>query len=201
MSSLYQPTKDKQLTDNIYKTKIKGLFYIKRNSFSDNRGFFAELAHLPQIKTVIKKPFVIKQINHSQSINNVIRGFHAENWNKLTFITAGLAFCALVDIRPQSNTFAKTESFRLGFADNALTGSLFITLGIANSICVLKGPVEYTYCVDKIYKARDKKGDQPISLFDPDLNISWPIPKQQMIISQRDKNAATLRQLFPRKFA
>jgi len=127
MSSLYQPTKDKQLTDNIYKTKIKGLFYIKRNSFSDNRGFFAELAHLPQIKTVIKKPFVIKQINHSQSINNVIRGFHAENWNKLTFITAGLAFCALVDIRPQSNTFAKTESFRLGFADNALTGSLFIT--------------------------------------------------------------------------
>jgi len=200
MSQLYQPTKDKQLTDNIYQTKIKGLFYLKRNSFSDNRGFFAELAHLSQIEKVIKNPFIIKQINHSQSLDNVIRGFHAENWNKLTFITAGLAFCVLVDIQPQSDTFTQTESFRLGFSDNALTGSLFISSGIANSICVLKGPVEYTYCVDKLYKNRDKKGDQPISLFDPDLNISWPIPKQQMIISQRDKNAATLRQLFPEKF-
>jgi len=200
MSQLYQPIKAKQLTENIYKTKIKGLFYIKRNSFSDNRGFFAELAHLPQIETVIKNPFVIKQINHSQSITNVIRGLHAEDWNKLTFITTGLAFCALVDINPQSETFAQTETFRLGFADNALTGSLFVTSGIANSICVLKGPVEYTYCVDKLYKDRDKKGDQPISLFDPDLNISWPIPKQQMIISQRDKNAVNLRQLFPEKF-
>jgi dTDP-4-dehydrorhamnose 3,5-epimerase-like enzyme len=54
--------------------------------------------------------------------------------------------------------------------------------------------------VDKLYKDRDPAGDQAISLFDPDLNIAWPTPKEEMVISERDRQAVTLREKFPQKF-
>jgi len=115
-------------------------------------------------------------------------------------VTGGVSFSAIADVRPDSKTFGKVETFLLGVGDQVLKGSLFIQAGIANSVCVITSPVDYMYCVDKLYKDRDKAGDQAIFLFDPDLNISWPIPKNQMILSDRDKTAVTLRKKFPQKF-
>jgi len=198
--SLYQPTDELKLEEGVYKTRIPGLFYLKRKSFPDKRGFFAEVGHAYKIEKLIKKPFIIKQINHSRSVTNVLRGMHTEDWKKLATITCGVAFCALADVRPDSPTFKTVESFMLGYAKDALPGSLFIEEGIANSICTIKGPVDYIYCVDRLYKDRDPKGDVAISLFDPDLNINWPIPKDKMILSDRDINSVTLRQKFPNKF-
>ena len=196
----FQPTKTDQVAEWVYKTKIPGLFYLKRKPFYDHRGFFAEIAHSHVIEKLTHKPFVIKQINHSRSDTNVVRGLHAEDWQKLTTIASGAAFCVLVDVRPDSPAFKTIEYFKLGFAKNALPGSLFIEEGIANSICVLQGPVDYIYCVDRLYRDRDPAGDVAISIFDPDLNIPWPIPKNKMILSDRDKNSINLREKFPDKF-
>lgn len=194
----YQPTKDLEIKDGVFKTKINGLYYLAFNYFPDNRGFFSEIGYTYKIETIIGTPFKIAQLNHSRSLDNVVRGLHAEGWNKLTTVTNGTAFSALADVRPDSTTFAKVETFLFGEA--GLKGSLFIAQGIANSVCVIKGPVDYLYCVDKLYQDRDPADDQAISLFDPDLNINWPIPRDQMIISDRDKQAVTLRQKFPDKF-
>lgn len=199
IKTTYQPTKDLEIKDGVFKTKINGLYYLAFNYFPDNRGFFSEVGYTYKIETIIGTPFKIAQLNHSRSLENVIRGLHAEGWNKLTTVTNGIAFSALADVRPDSTTFAKVETFLFG--EEGLKGSLFIAQGIANSVCVIKGPVDYLYCVDKLYQDRDPADDQAISLFDPDLNINWPIPKDQMIISDRDKQAVTLRQKFPEKFS
>ena len=197
---MFKPDSALEIHPGVFKTKIEGLYFLAYNFVGDERGFFAEVGHTHKIEAVTGQPFKIAQINHSRSLLNVVRGMHAEGWNKLVTVINGFAFSALADVRPGSSTFGVVEIFELGPDNGGLKGSLYISQGIANSVCVLKAPVDYIYCVDKLYADRDKAGDQAISLFDPDLNIAWPLDRDKMIISERDKNAVTLRQKFPDKY-
>ncbi|MFI5265318.1 MAG: dTDP-4-dehydrorhamnose 3,5-epimerase family protein [Candidatus Levyibacteriota bacterium] len=197
---LYAVDEKNKLADRIYSTAIPGLLYIDSPVHADNRGFYREMALIPDLEKVLGSHFQVKQLNHANSVKNVVRGMHAEDWNKLVTIMHGVCLCVLADIRPDSPTFLKTEYVLLGFGERALPGSLFITRGIANSLCIIQDPVEYIYAVDELYRERDTSGDVAVSIFDPDLNIQWPIPKDEMIISDRDKNSITLRQKYPHKF-
>lgn len=190
-----------EIAKDIFKTKIAGLYLIKQTRHQDNRGFYAELSIIPQIEKATGQKFAVQQVNLSHSKSKVIRGFHAEGWNKLATVVSGTAFCALADIRPDSPTFAEVETFLLGDSPEATQGSLYISEGIANSFCVTNGEANYLYVVDKLYQDRDPAGDQAISLFDPDLKVNWPIPKSEMVYSDRDRQAKTLRELFPEKFS
>jgi len=197
---LFKPTDELKVAEGVFETGIKGLWYLERNHFEDERGFFAEVGHTHKLEEVSGEEFKIAQVNHSRSEEKVVRGMHAENWKKLIFVTSGVSFSALADVRPESETFKKVVSFKLGFGEEALKGGLFILPGVANSVCVVKGPVDYVYFVDRLYKDRDPKGDVAISLFDPELAIDWPLKKEEMIISDRDKQAVSLREKFPKEF-
>ena len=194
----FKPSPNLLIKKKIYQTPIQGLLYLDHDIYQDDRGFFAQLSIISELEQITNQPFHIKQINLAHSKSNVIRGIHAENWNKLVCVTRGAVFSAFVDLRSESSSFLQVVSLELG--ENHLTGCLFITQGIGNSICVTKGPVDYFYCVDQEYSKRNKAGDKALSLFDQDLNIQWPIPKDELIYSQRDKNSITLRQLFPKQF-
>ena len=200
MNKLYKPDETLRVSERIYKTGIHGLWYLSHKTHRDERGFFREVAIISELESIRYAPFNIKQINHSRSEMHVTRGFHSEAWDKLITVFNGVCFCALADIRPDSSTFALVETFLLGNGDEALDGSLFISQGIANSVCVIQGPIDYMYGVNKLYKDRDLKRDRAISLFDPDLLVEWPISRDRMVISDRDVNSVTLRQLFPYKF-
>ncbi len=189
---MYAINSQNLIDSNVYKTSIEGLLYYNRTLHGDDRGFFSEVSHLPVIQKVTGIDFSVKQINHARSEKNVVRGIHAEDWNKFVFIASGKAFCAVVDLRPDSQTYKKVETFILGFDDESLHGGLFIPRGLGNSVAVLEGPLDYIYFVDKLYTERDPAGDVAISLFDPQLAIEWPIPREQMIISERDENAVFL---------
>ena len=192
---MFQPTKNNKLSETVHKTAIEGLYFIPHKYFPDDRGFYSELARTPEIDLLTGETFIAKQFNQSRSVTNVIRGFHAEDWNKLVTVTNGLCFCALVDLRKNSPTFAKSETFYLGTHQEALRGSIYISKGIGNSLCVVKGPVDYLYAVDAVWTDRDKSKDTAINLFDPDINIQWPIDRKQMIISDRDLNSVNLKDL------
>lgn len=191
-------TPSTQISPSIYKTNFDGLYYISIKKHQDDRGFYSEITRIPQLNQILEKPFEIKQVNHSFSLPKVIRGIHAENWNKLVTVTSGSAICNLVDLRPDSDTFGQYQTFHLG--PDYLYGCLFISKGIGNSMYIPDEKTDYIYFVDALYQDRDQANDKSINLFDPDINISWPVPKDQMIISQRDQNCANLRQLFPEKF-
>lgn len=195
----YIPSEDKKVAERVYSTSIDGLFYIQHATFGDERGFFSEVAKIPSpyLEKVLPQPFVIKQINHARSQENVIRGFHTEGWNKYIAITKGICFSAIADVRPDSKTYGKTERFLLGHGEGALDGSIYIPAACGNSMCVVKGPVDYMYFVDEIYENRDPSGDIAISLFDPDIAMEWPIPREKMIISERDLTAITLKEKYP----
>ena len=174
-------------------TQIPGLLILERPIHSDKRGFFRELFRRDDLEEIIGMKFDGVQMNHSHSLPGVIRGIHAEGWNKIIYPVTGSAFIAIVDIRPDSPTFAKVETFHIG--DDNRKG-LFISNGLANSLCAI-GPsnVDYIYLVDAYYDGSDTRA---IAWDDPDLNINWPI--KNPIISERDKNNPKLRDLFPEKF-
>ena len=196
----YEPLEEKKVGERIYKTSIEGLFYISTTVFPDERGSYREVSIIPDLQGVLPFEFIIKQINHSRSNKNVLRGIHAESWNKLITVTSGMCLCVYTDLRPDSNTFLQKEYVFLGPEEQALPGSVFVTQGIGNSFLVLNGPSDYIYAVDALYRERDKSGDFAISAYDPDLSIVWPIEKDQVIISERDKNSISIREKFPDKF-
>lgn len=197
MIHTFTPTPENQVDQYVYQTPIQGLLYINHKRFDDNRGFYAELDRVPEIEHALTLDFKIKQINLSHSEPNVIRGIHAEHWNKLLMITRGTIFAAWVDFRKESATFGDVVTMVVGDHNHdALFGSVFVSAGIGNSFCVTQGPVDYLYAVDHLYAERDPNGDVAISVFDPDLAIPWPIAKDQLVISERDLSAISFKEKF-----
>lgn len=181
------------MSNFIKTTSIPGLLLLERPLFPDERGFFREVFHLDELEQAIGGKFAPVQWNHSKSLPKVIRALHAENWNKLVYSVTGTVFVAIVDVRLQSPTFGKIETFILKDSEPK---ALFIPKGLANSLCVLGDePVHYLYLVDQYYDGSDT---QAVAWDDPDLAIEWPI--KDPIISERDKNNPRLRELFPEKF-
>lgn len=177
----------------IKQTSIPGLLLLERPTNEDERGFFREVFHLDELEQALGFEFKVVQMNHSKSQPKVLRGLHAENWNKLIYPLTGQVFTAIADIRPDSSTFAKVETFIFKESDPK---ALFVPKGLANSFCVLgKREVHYLYLVDAYYDGSDTRA---IAFDDPDLNITWPI--EDPLISERDKNNPRLRDLFPEKF-
>jgi len=193
---LYQPSKE--IKSGIFRTKLAELFFIQSQKHRDDRGYFSEVVRLPELNQVIKQPFKPAQINHAKNKRNVIKGFHAENWNKLVTIPNGVSLNVLLDVRKNSPTFGQYEAILMGDDaefPQAIYGALYIPAGIANSVLVLSQTINYFYFFDQLYKNRDARFDVAISLFDPDVNFPWPITKEKMIISERDKKAVTLKSL------
>lgn len=176
----------------IKKTSIEGLLVLERPIISDERGFFKEIFHLDELEEALGYEFKPVQANHSKSLPKVLRGLHAENWNKLVYPMSGKVFVAIADIRPDSETFGKVETFTIN-DDNRF--ALFIPKGLANSFCVLDDTVNYLYLVDAYWDGSDTRA---IVWDDPDLAIDWPISDPSL--SDRDKNNPRLRELFPEKF-
>jgi dTDP-4-dehydrorhamnose 3,5-epimerase len=172
---------------------IRDVLIIKRPTFPDDRGLFREPFRLNDLEKELGHEFNICQWNHAVSKPKVIRGLHAENWNKLVYLATGKSTSFLVDIRPESETFGKVEKIELDESD---LQALYIPKGVANSICVVsENEVNYMYLVDAYYDGKDTTA---IAWDDPDLNIDWPI--KDPVISERDRNNPKLRDLFPEKF-
>lgn len=200
LTNVYQPTPDQHIVDGIYKTNLNDVLFIEANKHDDERGFFAELVRLPELNQVIAQPFQIAQLNLAHSVTNVARGFHKEEWAKLVMVLTGECLSVLVDVRPESSTFGQYVKFHFGDQGQTPPGAIYLPQGMGNGYLAITGPVNYFYCFNALYKDRNKAGDLSLSLFDPDLKIDWPIPQDQMLLSERDRNSSTLRQLFPEKF-
>lgn len=201
LNNIYQPQPEQHIVDGIYKTSLNDVLFIEANKHVDERGFFAELVRLPELNQIIAEPFLIAQLNLAHSVTHVARGFHKEEWSKLIMVLSGECLSVLVDVRPDSSTFGQHIKFHFGDNGQTPAGAVYLPKGMGNGYLVMAGPLNYFYCFNALYKDRNKNGDLSLSLFDPDLNIDWPIPKDQMQVSDRDKNSSTLRQLFPAKFS
>ncbi|MEM1033699.1 MAG: dTDP-4-dehydrorhamnose 3,5-epimerase [Myxococcota bacterium] len=161
--------------------------------FEDARGFFFESYHRARyLEAGIDAQFV--QDNHARSQQGTLRGLHFQRrpgQAKLVRAVAGTVWDVAVDIRVGSSTFGRWEAWEL---DAARPQALFIPVGFAHGYVALRD-AEVLYKVDAHYDPDEEKG---FAWDDPDVGVRWPVA--QPLVSARDREAPTLRTLFPRAF-
>lgn len=163
-------------------TALKDVYLIKPKVFRDERGFFVESYNEKVFAAQgIDAKFV--QDNHSLSVKKgVLRGFHFQlppnAQAKLVRVTRGRVYDVIVDLRKNSPTFGKWESFELSGENMNM---LFIPRGFAHAYQTLKDNTEFIYKVDGFYAPESDFG---IIWNDPTLNVDWPI--KDPILSGKD---------------
>ncbi len=174
------------------KTPIEGLFTLSLDPHPDNRGFFLETFRMSELKKMnpSSKPFV--QGCHSHSVHGVLRGLHAEPWDKLVYLVQGEVFTAVVDLRRDSKTFGKICTFKLG---NSNRMAVYIPNGLAHGFMTLSLTADYSYLFTDEYSSKPRTA---VMWNDPDLSIPWPI--KSPVVSDSDKKNPRMRDIFPNKF-
>lgn len=174
-------------------TKLAGVLIIEPAIYGDARGFFMETwSQKRYAKAGLPASFV--QDNLSFSVQGTLRGLHFQHphpQGKLVYVLQGEVFDVAVDIRHGSPTFGQWEGVALS-ADNKR--QLYIPEGFAHGFCVTSETALFAYKCTDLYNPQTEGG---IIWNDPDLGIAWPdvVP----ILSEKDQNYPTLKQLQPRR--
>lgn len=134
-------------------------------------------------------PYEFVQDNHSGSVKGVLRGLHFQ-WDppmgKLMRVTRGSAFLVAVDIRKGSPMLGRWFGVKAS-AENRK--QVWAPAGFARGFCVLSDVAEIEYKCTGIY---NNQCESSILWNDPEIGIEWPV--SDLILSQKDRNAQTLRQ-------
>jgi dTDP-4-dehydrorhamnose 3,5-epimerase len=189
----FDPTLYENKEIKVEKTKIPGLLKIALVLNGDERGWFKENYQAEKLKTAgFLEDFKIVQMNVSANKERgVTRGIHAEPWNKYISIQSGKIFTAIVDLR-EGVTFGTVETLEMnpGVA-------IFVPKGCGNAFQTLTENVIYTYLVDAHWSPEAKY--TLVNLADEKLNIKWPIPLSEAIISNKDKGHPSLTEITNNK--
>lgn len=166
---------------SVTESEIPGLFVIKLPVHGDNRGWFKENYQKEKMEALGLPSFNIVQNNFSFNDKaGATRGLHAEPWEKFISVANGSVFAAWCDLR-KGESFGKTFSIEInpGIA-------VFVPRGVANGYQTLEDNVTYTYLVNAHWSLEAQSQYTMVNLFDPELNIQWPISKEQAIVSDKD---------------
>ena len=160
---------------------IQGFKVLKINTFCDKRWFFKKTFNSHAFKEYGIN-FKIKESYVSCSKKNVIRGMHFQippfSHKKAIACISGKALDVVVDMRKNSPTYGKVNSFLLNSTDDKL---LLIDEGIAHGFVALENKTLLQYFLSSIYSEKHDKGVKWSS-----INYNWGINKP--IISDRDKH-------------
>jgi dTDP-4-dehydrorhamnose 3,5-epimerase len=172
-------------------TAIPGLFVVRWDTHGDDRGFFRQTYQQGELREALGREVVLAQGNHSRSAPGVLRGFHAEPWDKLVYVARGTVFSAIADLRPDSPTFGEVVTFTLGDPPGERI-RLWISEGLGNAFCALT-EADYLYDVTAEWAPGVDKG--AVAWDDPDLAVDWPVERPEL--SDADRANPTLRERFP----
>ncbi len=178
----------------VTKLQIEGLILFQPNVYRDHRGYFQETFHLRDYTQYLPEGVEFIQDNLSYSVKGTIRGLH---YQKEPFTQAKLVRCVqgrvldvVVDIRVSSPDFGKYITVELDSIDNA---QLFIPKGFAHGFSVLSEVAILEYKCDEYYHPESDSG---IRFDDKILNIDWLIPQENQVISEKDKNLPSLKEIL-----
>jgi dTDP-4-dehydrorhamnose 3,5-epimerase len=177
----------------IIPTRIQGPVLIEPRALGDERGFFVETyrraAHA-QMGIPAADEFV--QDNHSRSGRGVVRGMHFQigaGVAKLVRCARGCILDVVVDLRRDSPSYGEWEGFEL---DDESLRLLYVPVGFAHGFCVLSEIADVAYKQTAYYDPAVERG---IAWDDPDVAIRWPLPTEQLLVSERDRAAPRLSQI------
>ena len=173
----------------VIKTDIEGLLVIEPEAFGDSRGYFME-SYSQRVFDRVVAPVRFVQDNRSYSRYGVLRGLHYQrepySQSKLVSCVVGKVLDVAVDIREGSPTYGKHVAVELS-AENRR--QLFIPKGFAHGFVVLSDEALFEYKCDEFYHPEAECG---IAWDDPNIGIDWRLPKEDIILSEKDRNYKNL---------
>jgi dTDP-4-dehydrorhamnose 3,5-epimerase len=177
----------------VRETVIPGMFEVDLVLHGDNRGWFKENYQKAKLEALGLPGFDIVQNNFSYNAEQgVTRGLHAEPWEKFISLANGKVFGAWVDLR-EGGSFGQVFT-----AEITPDKAFFVPRGVANGYQTLESDITYTYLVNAHWSADARYA--AVNLFDPSLDIAWPIPRDQAIVSEKDMNNPLLKDVEPMEF-
>jgi len=174
-------------------TSLDGLVVLEPESHPDERGFFVETyrrswhkpADIPAAESFV-------QDNHSRSTRGVVRGMHFQIGHgaaKLVRCARGSIVDVAIDLRRGSPTLGRWASVELS-DENML--EVYVPVGFAHGFCVVSDVADVIYKQTAYY---DPELERAIAWNDPDIGVEWPLPADQLIVSERDAAAPRLREI------
>ncbi len=171
-----------------FPTTLPGVLLLEPQVFGDDRGFFLESYNRRAFADLgIAEEFV--QDNHSFSVRNTLRGLHyqiRQPQGKLVRAIVGTILDVAVDLRRDSATFGKAETFLLSEENKHI---VWIPIGFGHGFRVVSETAHLTYKTTGFYSPPDER---TIAWDDPDLRIDWQLDAPP-ILSQKDKLGQRLR--------
>ena len=166
---------------------------IEPRVFGDARGYFMESFSERKFRELTGLDVDFVQDNESRSSYGVVRGLHMQlpphAQAKLVRVVSGRALDVAVDLREGSPTYGRHFAIELT-GENHL--QVYIPKGLAHGFAALSDEVVFQYKCDEYY-APDSEA--AIIWNDPDLNIDWRLPAEDVIVSDKDKNHPKLKDL------
>lgn len=169
-------------------TELEGPLLVAPSVHGDERGFFVE-TYRESAWSDLGEDVSFVQDNHSRSRQGIVRGMHFQPGQaKLVRCARGAIFDVIVDIRPGSPQFGRSEGFRL---DDSEHHQLYVPDGFAHGFCVLSEVADVAYKVSSYYDSELESG---FAFDDPEVAIAWP-PELELIASARDRQAPRLSEI------
>ena len=174
----------------VIKTALEGVVIIEPRVFADARGYFFESFSQKEFEEkVCKTTFV--QDNESKSTYGVLRGLHFQKppfaQSKLVRVVQGAVLDVAVDIRKGSPTFGQHVAVELTAENHR---QFFVPRGFAHGFMVLSEEVVFQYKCDNFYAPHNEGA---LAWDDPDLGIDWQVPVDKILLSEKDKVHARLK--------
>ncbi|MEZ5937907.1 MAG: dTDP-4-dehydrorhamnose 3,5-epimerase [Hyphomonadaceae bacterium] len=166
------------------KTSLQDAYLIEMTPFEDNRGWFGRSFCM---KEFAENNLEISYPHHNTGYSakkGTIRGMHfqVDPHYEVKVVRAlwGAVYDVIVDMRPYSPTYLKSEGFELSFENKR---QLYVPRGFAHGYQTLKDDTLVSYLCSSMYVPDSNGGYRPD---DPAFGIEWPLPLTE--ISEKDKN-------------
>jgi dTDP-4-dehydrorhamnose 3,5-epimerase len=170
-------------------TSLPGVLLLTPVIYRDDRGAFSETFNLRQMMEA-GLPSNWVQDNFSLSKKNVLRGIHyqiAQPQGKLVRVTHGTVLDVAVDLRRSSPEFSRHSAVELSGENGRM---LWIPEGFGHAFLVLSEEAGFAYKTTDYYHPA---GERTILWNDSDLAIPWPAADGDLIVSEKDRKGAKLR--------
>lgn len=175
-------------------TKLKGCFILEPTKYGDSRGYFFESFNEQTFNSLTGTETRFVQDNQSFSTKGVVRGLHAQagehSQAKLVRVLEGEVLDVAVDVREGSPTFGQYVGVLLSKDNNK---QLFVPRGFLHGFVVLSDTATFFYKCDNFYNKESECGVHPLDI---DIAVDWQIPVEKLILSDKDKEAATFKEVF-----
>ena len=169
----------------LVKTQINGCFELQPKIFDDERGRFVKTFNKTEFDSFELETRFQEQF-YSVSKKNVIRGMHFQlppfDQVKLVSCLQGAVFDAVIDLRVDSSTYGKSQTFELTAVK---ANSIYIPKGLAHGFYTLSDEAVLLYNVSTVYSSEYDAG-----ILWNSGDIVWPT--LDPILSARDQNFSSL---------